>query len=304
MRLLQKFAVLMLALCLGMPGCDHPPQEQGPRYEAAPAASQVPVYVLAVHPLHNPRKLFQAYQPLVAYLNGRVPGAEFKLEASLNYGDFEAKVKARAPHILLPNPWQTIKAMQVGYSVIATAGDSADFKGLILVRRDSHLQSLADLKGKAVSYPSRTALAACMMPQYLLHQHGIQVTTDLENRYVGSQESSIMNAYLGLTAAGATWPPPWRAFQKDHPEEAKKLKVLGETASLINPSVMVRNDVPPEVREGLRQALIHLQDTQAGRDVLASMEMLGFYPATDADYGIVRSFVSRFEKEVRPVEGE
>ena len=67
---------------------------------------------------------------------------------------------------------------------------------------------------------------------------------DIENRYVGSQESSIMNAYLGQTAAGATWPPPWRAFQKEHPREAAELKVIWETESLVNNSVMVRDDVP------------------------------------------------------------
>ena len=46
------------------------------------------------------------------------------------------------------------------------------------------------------------------MPQYYLHQQGIDVNRDIQNAYVGSQESSIMNAYLGQSAAGVTWPPP------------------------------------------------------------------------------------------------
>jgi len=182
------------------------------------------------------------------------------------------------------------------------AGEPQDFKGIFVVRRDSNLSRPADLKGKSVSYPSPTALAACIMPQYFLHNHGIDVDADIENRYVGSQESSIMNAYLGQTAAGATWPPPWRAFQKEHPREAAELKVIWETESLVNNSLMVRGDVPLEVGEQVRVLLLGLDGTKEGKSILSGMETARFLPASDADYEVVRRYISRFVREVRPVE--
>jgi len=303
MSVVMGFPLLVLVLSLCGLGCDRVPQDPGPQYELARPPAQGVVYVFAIHPLHNPKKLHGSYEPLVDYLNNHLDGAKLELEASRDYGHFEGKYQARKPHFLLPNPWQTLQAMKVGYHVIATAGDPEDFKGLFIVRRDSGLRTPKDLKGKAVSYPSPTALAACILPQYFLHQHGINIRTDIENRYVGSQESSIMNAYLGQTAAGATWPPPWRAFKKDHPELARELKVLWETPSLINNSVMVRDDVPPAVREGLRTALVHLRDTEEGRIILATMETARFHAASDGDYEVVRSYVARFEKDVRAVEG-
>jgi phosphonate transport system substrate-binding protein len=244
----------------------------------------------------------QAYQPLIDYLNGRLQGARLVLEASRDYANFEGKYQARKPEFLLPNPWQTLQAMKVGYRVIAMAGEPRDFKGIFVVRRDSNLSRPADLKGKSVSYPSPTALAACIMPQYFLHDHGINVYRDIENRYVGSQESSIMNAYLGLTAAGATWPPPWRAFQKEHPREAAELKVIWETESLVNNSVMVRGDVPAQVEGQVRALLLGLDKTKEGKSILAGMETARFLPASDGEYDVVRRYVSRFEREVRPVE--
>lgn len=111
-----------------------------------------------------------------------------------------------------------------------------------------------------------------------------------------------MNVHLKLTAAGATWPPPWRAFQKEHPREAAELQVIWETPSLINNSVMARDDVPPQVREQVRLALLRLQDTPSGRAILAGMETNRFLPAADADYEIVRQYIARFEQKVRPVE--
>ena len=299
----KALTIIALALLFGvLLGCSRESEDKGPKLGAKPQSAGLPVYRLAVHPLHNPAKLSQAYQPLIDYLNGRLQGARLSLEASRDYANFEEKYRDRKPEFLLPNPWQTLQAMKVGYRVIAMAGEPKDFKGIFVVRRDSKLLRPADLKGKAVSYPSPTALAACIMPQYYLHNHGINVNSDIENRYVGSQESSIMNAYLGQTAAGATWPPPWRAFQKEHPREAADLKVIWETEPLVNNSVMVRDDIPAQVGEQVRKLLIGLDGTKEGKSILAGMETARFLPASDEDYDVVRRYVSRFEREVRPVE--
>jgi phosphonate transport system substrate-binding protein len=293
----------LVALLLGtLLVCGRKTEQPGPRFGTESPTQGAPAYRLAVHPLFNPAKLIQVYQPLVDYLNKRMQGAHLVLEASRGYAEFEEKYRARKPAFILPNPWQTLQAMKVGYHVRAMAGEPQDFKGLFIVRKDSGLTQPADLKGKSVSYPSPTALAACIMPQYFLQHHGIKVKTDIENRYVGSQESSIMNTYLKLAAAGATWPPPWRAFQKDFPMEAAELKVLWETEPLINNSFMVRNDVPAQVTEQVRVLLLGLKETPEGKAILDKMETARFLPAKDLDYGVVRRFIVRFEREVRPVE--
>lgn len=297
----MMFAIL--ALVLGaLPGCGREPKDEGPKFAARSPVAGEASYRFAVHPLHNPAKLLEAYQPLIDYLNQNLGGARLTLEASRDYANFEEKYRAGKPDFILPNPWQTLQAMKTGYHVIATAGEPQDFKGIFVVRRDSGLTSPLELRGKAVSYPSPTALAACIMPQYFLHRHGIDINRDIENRYVGSQESSIMNVYLGKTAAGATWPPPWRAFQKDHPREAAELKVIWETEPLINNSVMVRSDVPPQVAERVRLLLLGLEGSAAGKAILAGMETARFIAASDDSYDLVRTYVARFEKEVRPVE--
>ncbi len=293
---------ILAAVCaLLIAGCNQSPQTKEPKYSTAPAKKQETIFSFAVHPLHNPKKLNQAYLPLIEHLNKQLADVRLELEASRDYGTYEEKIRQKTPDLLLPNPWQTLEAMKTGYHVIAMAGDPQDFKGIFVVRRDVRILKPSDLKGKAVSYPSPTALAACIMPQNFLHSHGININKDIENRYVGSQESSIMNVFLGQTAAGATWPPPWRAFQKEHPVEAARLKVAWETPHLINNSVMVRNDLPPQIRDQIRTALITLHDTPQGKEILAGMETARFHPATDADYEVIRRYVKQFEKNVRPV---
>lgn len=110
-----------------------------------------------------------------------------------------------------------------------------------------------------------------------------------------------MNAYLGKVAAGATWPPPWRMFQQDHPQEAAQLRVIWETPPLLNNSVMVRDDVPSAVSRKFTQVILDLAASPQGRTILQGMSTARFHAASDASYDKVRDYVAEFERQVRPV---
>lgn len=295
--------VLPLAGLLLLIGCGKSDETAyNPQYAdtqaAAPARSQ---YVFGVHPLHNPARLFEVYGPIVDLLNQRIPEAHFTLEASRNYEEYDKKLYARHFDLALPNPYQTVNALKHGYRVFGKMGDDQQFRGIFLVRKDGGIRNIADLRGKAVSFPAKTALAATMMPQQYLHDHGLPIDS-YESRYVGSQESSIMNVYLGNTAAGATWPPPWIAFQKDHPEEASELTLQWQTDQLPNNGLVVRDDFPPALLEKVAQVLFTLQNSPVGREILARIPLSRFEPGTAATYDPVRVFMAHFTVTVRPIE--
>jgi len=291
-----------IALVLAACGQNEENESSQPQYSAQrPETNRE--YVFAIHPLHNPTRLFEIYGPLIDYLNRHISGATFRLEASRNYEAFENKLYGRELAFALPNPYQTLKALDHGYHVIAKMGDDNKFTGIILVRRDSGIEKVTDLKGKKVSYPAATALAATMMPQYYLQTHGLDVNHDIENLYVGSQESSIMNVYLGDVAAGATWPLPWEAFQHEHPDQAKDLEVKWETEPLINNGVVARDDVPEALVRQVAQLLDTLHTTEEGKAMLARMPLSRFELADDQRYRLIDDFLNKFSQTVRPLEG-
>lgn len=296
-NLLLGFIALALAAC----GPDVGSKAAEPKFAARePGAGKE--YAFAIHPLHNPVRLFEIYGPVIDYLNRNTPDATFRLEASRNYEEFDKKLYARQFDFALPNPYQTLNSLRHGYRVIAKMGDDYKFTGVILVRRDSGIGKVADLNGKKVSYPARTALAATMMPQYYLHTHGLDVNRDIENLYVGSQESSIMNVYLGNVAAAATWPLPWEAFQKEHPDKARELELKWETAPLINNGVVARDDVPKQLAGRVAQLLDTLHTTEEGRAILARMPLSRFELADDRRYRVIEDFLRTFSRTVRPLD--
>jgi len=258
-------------------------------------------YIFGVHPLHNPQRLFDVFNPMMDYLSKNISGAKFKLEASRNYAAYDDKLYAQKFDFSLPNPFQTINAIDKGYNVFAKMGDDKNFRGIILVRKDSDIKQVSDLLNKAVSYPAPTALAATMMPQYYLQNNGVDVIDDLDNRYVGSQESSVMNVFLKQTSAASTWPPPWNALRKERPELDEQLKVMWQTEPLLNNGLVVLPRIPNAITEQVSKLLTELHTHDEGQAILEPMELSQYEIANNQTYQPIRDFIIKFSKEVRPL---
>lgn len=273
--------------------------EYTPQYSTESYLENKKEFIFGIHPLHNPKRLHEVFGPIIKYLSNNIMTVNFKLEASRNYAAFDEKLYARKFHFALPNPYQTINAFKHGYTVFGKMSDDKNFRGIFLIRKDSGITDITDLKGQAVSFPAPTALAATMMPQYYLQSHGLNVMKDIDIRYVGSQESSIMHVMLGNTIAGATWPPPWRALSKERPKLAKELKVIWQTETLPNNSLIVRNDVDKETLRQVKKLLLNLHNVNEGKEWLKKMELSRFEDATNQTYQPVLEFLTRFRNTVR-----
>jgi phosphonate transport system substrate-binding protein len=298
----MKWPVLMLAVVL-IAGCGKQQEESyQPTFSQQGVLGTPKEYVVGIHPLHNPQRLVEVYGPVIDHLNETIPQARFRLEASRNYEEFDKKLYSGYFDFAMPNPYQTVRSLKYGYHVFGKMGDDEMFRGIILVRKDSGIRKVSDLKGKKVAYPALTALAATMMPQYYLQTHGIDVNRDIENLYVGSQESSIMNVLRGHVAAGATWPVPWKTFQKEHPEMAAQLEVKWQTEPLPNNGWVARNDVSLALVEVVGKTLADMSESQDGRIKLERLGITRFERATDEIYTPVRRYLKAFSETVRKIE--
>jgi len=300
MKVFGKFILIGLWL-LGLAACSEPPSSPYAPEFSSIAPAHATEYIFGVHPLHNPQKLFEIFDPMMQYLSQHIEGATFRLEASRHYAAYDKKLYAKKFHFSLPNPFQTINAIDIGYQVFGKMGDDDNFRGIILVRKDSGIRQVTDLKGKAVSYPAPTALAATMMPQYYLQTHGVDVLTELDNRYVGSQESAVMNVFLKQTAAGSTWPPPWQSLRTERPELAEQLTVMWETEPLLNNSLVVLPSVPSDITQQVMTQLTQLHEHAEGRAILARMALSKYEQANNDTYLPIRAFIRDFARDVRPL---
>ncbi|GAB6124522.1 hypothetical protein JCM14124_02280 [Humidesulfovibrio idahonensis] len=296
---------VLCCLCFLFWACGNADQPAyAPKYSAEPTV-RVTQYIFAPHPLMSPQKLAEIYGALLDMVNKRLASehVELKLETSLTYAAFNEKLAAGKVHFALPNPYQTVLSLEHGYAVFGKMSRDEDFRGIILLRKNSPITTLAGLKGASVSFPAPTALAATMMPELFLREHGIDPAKDIVQRFVGTHDSAMLNVCLDVTQAACTSPRAWQVFQKERPAQARLIAVRWQTPALPNNGLVALQSVPAQVRDKVAQALFHIHETPEGRRVLNMAGVERFEPANDATFAPVRDFIARYTNAVREPKG-
>jgi phosphonate transport system substrate-binding protein len=296
-RTAVRFGLLAAACLLAACSKSEPDlKAYAPAFVAPPAKARVVEYSFGVTPMSNFRNIYETFQPIIDHLNGGLGDAKLVLEVPRGLAEHQRQLQSRHFAFALSNPYHTLRAAEHGsYRIFAKMGDDDAFRGIWIVRRDAGIASLAGLKGKKISFPPRSALAATMMTQLQLKEAGIDPRTDIEARYLGSQHASIMEVYSGRVTAGATWPLAWVTFQRVHPAEARKLEARFPTAPLVNQGIVARNDVPPELVSRVAELMAAMHKTERGRSLLAQVPIGTFEAAGDAQYRVVSEFIDKYK---------
>ncbi|MES2018251.1 MAG: phosphate/phosphite/phosphonate ABC transporter substrate-binding protein [Pseudomonadota bacterium] len=297
-RTTRQWAILLCTLALLASCSKHASESAGtPKFVAAPAKPKVAEYTFGVTPMSNFRNIYDVFRPIVDHLNANLTDARLVLEVPRGLAEHEQALQARSFAFALSNPYHSWRAAQQGgYRIFAKMGDDSAFRGIWVVRKDSGIKTLADLKGKPLCFPPKSALAATMMTQLQLKENGIDPVRDIQASYVGSQHASIMAVYQKSALAGATWPLAWITFQRMHPDEARQLEVRFPTGSLVNQGIVARNDVPPEVVRHVGELMVAMSTTERGRALLAQVPISSFELAGDAQYDVVRTFMEQYQR--------
>jgi phosphonate transport system substrate-binding protein len=266
-------------------------------YKPTGAAPAQNIYVFGIHPYTNPQDLFDAYAPIMRYLEQKLPGSRFEVEAARDYGDYEAKLAARHFHFSLPNPAQAVASFDHGYRVIAKMTPDDDFRGLFIARADAAPAAPKDLAGKSICFTSATALAGTLQPLMWLHDQGVDVKT-LKIRYVGSHFSSILNAWSGEFDACGSTARFFRTWSRSNPDKARDLSVLWRTAPLPHNAVIARDDVPADVAARVAKALAGLDKDPAVDQGQFRIDQQHFELADDSAYKPVVDFLRRYDAAI------
>lgn len=107
------FGTFIISLLLTSACSNSEPTKYKPEYGEIPPGDR-PFYVIGVHPLHNPQRLYEIFGPLAEFLTEKIDSASFEIEASRNYEAFDQKLYAGKFDFALPNPYQTILSLEHG----------------------------------------------------------------------------------------------------------------------------------------------------------------------------------------------
>ncbi len=118
-------------------------------------------YSFGVVPQYDHRQLFALWTPILGEL-GKRTGLSFKAVFEPDIPSFEKMCFKGFYDLVYLNPYHLLKAnWSAGYRAVIR--DHSDLLGVLVVRRDSPLNSPEDLNGRTVAFPSPNALGASLL---------------------------------------------------------------------------------------------------------------------------------------------
>jgi phosphonate transport system substrate-binding protein len=243
----------------------------------AAASDPTPTYTVGVVPQFEIRRIREIWEPILAAVSDRT-GIGLTLVGAPGIPEFEAGFTAGAFDFAYMNPYHLIVAnREQGYRpLVRDVGRT--LYGIIVVRKESPLQEVAELDGKTIAFPAPNALGAALIPRA---EFARKFHIDVTPRYVKSRTSVYLNVVTRRTDAGG-------GVQKTLEQQDRlvrdALRVLYRTGEVAPHPLAVHARVDTSVAEAVQRAFLELGASDEGRDLLAEVPIRRIGRATLEDY--------------------
>jgi phosphate/phosphite/phosphonate ABC transporter binding protein len=231
-------------------------------------------------------------EPLLTYLSGAL-GRMVSLYIAKDDGDLRTQMEAGALDVGIFSPFGYVAGARGGkIRIIAQSilDGSATYRANIIKRFDSGIQSLADLEGKRFAFVDPKSASGYVYPRALLIEKGINPEHAFkETIFAGTHDKVIAAVLFGPAAAGATYEGAV-AMAKAQGFPTFDLEVLASTDPIAHDAIAVRVGLDDALVKGIQTALVELDRSPAGRQVIARSrkKLTGYAPANDSLYDVVR----------------
>lgn len=233
-------------------------------------------YTFAVVPQFEQRKLFATWKPIIDELSRRT-GITLNLVATQSVSEFERELSRGRYDFVYSNPYHILRELtRQGY--VPLVCDQTPLRGILVVRKDSPIKSPAELNDEKLAVPSYNALGASLLLQADLAQI-FKARPRLVN--VKTHSSVYLQVATGQLAAGG-------GVEKTLREQDKAvqdmLRVLYTTRDMPSHPVAAHSRVPLRVRQAVQHALLALNESEEGRQLLQRIPIQKAVSTSMQDY--------------------
>ncbi len=246
-------------------------------------------YKLSMLPRYYPKKIKGMIEPLAGYISTEA-GVQVTPVLTKNFTEYEVRLKDGSIEIGYENPLVYAKVSQ-RHEVLAMAlkGDGgARFRGIIITRPDSDIQSLSDLKHKKIMIVGKTSAGGFFSQKLSLAQEGLMVEDDcdLEEAAGNKQENVIISVSVGDVDAGFITESALHIA--DPYIQPGSIVVMSSCAWLPNWAFSVKRSLPGPAKSAIKSAILSLDKNSS---VLKAMGITGFKSAVDSEYDVIRNLL-------------
>jgi phosphonate transport system substrate-binding protein len=256
----------------------------------AAQASEPKPLILGIHPYLPHDELITRFTPLANYLAGSI-GRPVVVRVGRDYAEhikaigndmIDIAYMGPAPYVEMVEKYgrKPLLARQV-------INDTPYLKGEIIVRQDSPLKSLTELKGKCFLFGDVNSTMSYIMPHHMLEHAGVPLSSLGSYKFLEGHKNVALAVLAGTCDAGAVKQEVFQEF------EPKGLRALAELPLVVDHLFVASGKLPAPLVRKLRKAFIALNGLPEGKGIMASIhpDMTALVPPKDQDYDSLRTLM-------------
>ena len=201
-------------------------------------------------------------------------GLYFKTNVATEYAGVIEALKSDPPeaHLASLATFAYVLAADMGVAeaeLVSVRFGSPTYNGQIIVRKDSGINTVADLQGKSFARPDPLSASGWIIPMLTMRAAGVDPDTGL-SRVVdaGSHEAVVAAVFNGDAYAGATYVDARTRIEADFPTVMEDIIVIAITEDIPNDGVQFHPSISAEMRETIVAALLAIVATDEGVEAL------------------------------------
>ncbi len=170
------------------------------------------------------------------------------------------------------------------------------FKGEVLVKADSDIKELKDLKGKKIATLSPNSASGYIYPVAEMKEAGVDPTTESTLTTVNDIPSEMTAVLNGQMDAAFVFEGARNVFGSAFADKDlfKELRVLYLTEGDIpNDAIAVQPSMDAKLKEQVKEAFLKMKDDEKGAEAMTLWSHKGYEEAADSAYDTIREYTEK-----------
>ena len=177
-----------------------------------------------------------------------------------------------------------------------------DRQTYLVVRKDSGIESIEDLKGKKVAFVDPSSASGYVYPGAMLKDAGIDLNKDIKYQFSGGHDKSIQLLLNKDVDAIASYENVIKKYTKEFPTLKEDVRGLAKSELIPGVTVVVSNNVDDQLKSKIKQVLLEIQKEKETLGILTNLfNITGFEEPDDNTYKAVEKISEKMNIDLKKV---
>lgn len=171
------------------------------------------------------------------------------------------------------------------------------YRSMIVVKKDSNIKSVKDLKGKKIAVQSANSTSGYIYPVATLYKQGVNVVKDANLVQVKGHDQGLLSVLNGDTDAAFVIEAARSIVQKDKPNVFNETRVIEYTKPIPNDTITLRKDISEKDTQTVKTAMKEVAESKEGSEIFNKIySWAGILDSKDSNFDRIREYSDTVSK--------